>query len=245
MPFLLFGLLALILCVYLLRQLGRASPARVAESLRLGGGWMAAAAAVLVLLRGRLPLAIGFGGLSLYLFTGEPFSWSKSWSKFSQKAASRRQAKHRSQVCTAYLVMTLDHASGEVDGAVLAGTFAGASLGALSREELLRLRDECAAHDPDSVLLLENYLNRRFAGWRAADEADAHAGESRTRRASSGEMTKEEAYEALGLRSGASPQDIVRAHRRLMKERHPDHGGTTDDAARLNQAKDRLLRRQG
>ena len=101
MPFLLFGLLALILCVYLLRQLGRASPARVAESLRLGGGWMAAAAAVLVLLRGRLPLAIGFGGLSLYLFTGEQFSWSKSWSKFAQKAASRRKAKHRSQVRTA------------------------------------------------------------------------------------------------------------------------------------------------
>jgi hypothetical protein len=200
MPFLLFGLLALILGVYLLRQLGRASPARVVESLRMGGGMMAAAAAVLVLLRGRLPLAIGFGGLSLYLFSGEQFSWSK----LAQQAAKRRQAKRRSQVRTAFLEMTLDHASGAVDGIVLAGAFAGASLGALSREEILRLRDECAARDPDSGLLVENYLDRRFPGWRAAGEGDANAGGSRTGRASSGEMTEQEAYQALGLRSGAS-----------------------------------------
>ncbi|MDI9847521.1 molecular chaperone DnaJ [Rhodoblastus sp. 17X3] len=239
MPFLLFGILTLILGVYLLRQLGRASPARVAENLRMGGGLLAAAAALLVLLRGRVPLALGFGGLSLYLFTGESFSWSK----FAQMAARRAQAKKTSRVRTAFLEMTLDLASGDVEGTVLAGTFMGAPLSALSREELDRLREECAARDPDSVLLLDNYLDRRFPGWRAASDGDAHAGRSQAGRG--GEMTEEEAYQTLGLRSGAGAEEIVRAHRRLMKERHPDHGGTTDDAARLNQAKDRLMRRQG
>jgi hypothetical protein len=241
MPFLLFGILTLILGVYLLRQMGRASPARVAESLRMGGGMLAAAAALLVLLRGRAPLALGLGGLSLYLFTGESFSWSK----FAQMAARRAQAKKTSRIRTAFLEMTLDHSSGDVEGTVLAGTFMGAPLSALSRDELGRLRDECAARDPDSVLLLDNYLDRRFPGWRAAGEGDAHAGGSQARRGGNGEMTEQEAYQTLGLRSGASAEEIVRAHRRLMKERHPDHGGTTDDAARLNQAKDRLMRRQG
>ena len=238
MPFLLVGLLALILGVYLLRELGRASPARVAVYVRNGGGVVAAAAALLLLLRGRLSLAIGLGGLSFYLFSGDRFSWSKIF-------ARRRPGPGVSQIRTAYLEMTLDHASGDVDGAVLSGSFAGMRLSGLSREEIMRLREDCAAFDPDSVLLLDNYLDRRFPGWRAAGEGDAHAGGRGPRRRGGGEMSEQEAYQTLGLRPGARPEEIVRAHRRLMKERHPDHGGTTDDAARLNQAKDRLMRRQG
>lgn len=241
MPYLLIGLLTLLLCVYLLRHMGRASPAQVAANIRMGGGILAALVAVLVLMRGRLPLALGFGGLSLFLFTGERFSLGK----FAEYAAERRRARHSSRVRTAVLEMTLDHASGDVEGIVLEGSFAGAKLNDLSRDDLERLRRECEARDPDSVLLLDNYLDRRFAGWRAAGEGDAHAGRDRTRRSRGGEMSEQEAYQTLGLRPGASAADIIQAHRRLMKERHPDHGGSTDDAARLNQAKDRLLRRQG
>lgn len=243
MPFLLIGLLTLILGVYLLRELGRASPARVAVYVRNGGGFLAAAAALLLLLRGRLNLAIGLGGLALYLFNRDRFSWSKIFGR-------RRPGRSKSQIRTACLAMTLDHASGDVDGTVLAGAFAGMKLSAMMREEILRLREDCAAFDPNSVLLLDNYLDRRFPGWGSAGQRDAHAGrrgsgQQGPGRSRNGEMSEQEAYQTLGLRPGASPQEIVRAHRRLMKERHPDHGGTTDDAARINQAKDRLMRRQG
>jgi len=56
-------------------------------------------------------------------------------------------------------------------------------------------------------------------------------------------MTEKEAYEVLGLAPGASAEDIRRAHRTLMKRLHPDQGGTTWLAARVNQAKDILLAR--
>ncbi|MGP0105385.1 DnaJ domain-containing protein [Rhodoblastus sp.] len=241
MPFLLIGFLTLILGVYLLRELGRASPARVAVYVRNGGGFFAAAAALLLLLRGRLSLAIGLGGLSLYLFTGDRIAWRKI---FERRPPGRRA----SQIRTAFLDMTLDHASGEVDGTVLSGAFAGMRLNAMTRDEILRLREDCAALDPDSVLVLDNYLDRRFPGGGAAGERDAHAGRQGSGqqgqwRSRGGEMSEQEAYQTLGLRPGASAEEIVRAHRRLMKERHPDHGGTTDDAARINQAKDRLIRR--
>ncbi|HYA80062.1 MAG TPA: hypothetical protein VED87_03925 [Methylocystis sp.] len=49
------------------------------------------------------------------------------------------------------------------------------------------------------------------------------------------------AFAALGLRSGASRSEIERAYRARMKRAHPDHGGSAQAAARLNQARDLLL----
>jgi hypothetical protein len=243
MPILLIGLLALVLCVYGLRTLGRASPPQVAEGLRNGGGVVAALAAVLLLLRGQLFLATGLGGLSYYFFSGEKFDWRK-WADLYKE---RQRARTKSQARTALLAMTLDLVTGEADGEVLDGPFAGQKLSAMSREDCGRLYRYCYGRDLETPRLLEAYFDRRFAGWRPANErdADARGGAGRGGGFGSYDMTEQEAYEALGLRSGASTQDIIQAHRRLMKERHPDHGGTTDDAARINQAKDRLLRRHG
>ena len=56
-------------------------------------------------------------------------------------------------------------------------------------------------------------------------------------------MTEEEAYQILGLAKTASREDITRAHRSLMKKLHPDHGGTTSLAARVNEAREVLMRR--
>jgi DnaJ family protein C protein 19 len=54
-------------------------------------------------------------------------------------------------------------------------------------------------------------------------------------------MTRAEAYEVLGLKSGATPEEVHSAHRRLMRLAHPDTGGSDWLASRVNQARDVLL----
>ena len=134
--------------------------------------------------------------------------------------------------------MKLDHDSGAVNGRVLSGRAAGAELDELDEQALRDLAVDIAG-DPESVALLEAYLDRRMPGWREHVEGDAAAGAGGT--ADAGPMTDEEAYQVLGLAPGASDAEIRAAHRRLMMRMHPDQGGSTFLAAKINQAKDRLL----
>jgi hypothetical protein len=151
---------------------------------------------------------------------------------------STRSGGRGSAVRTTWLEMYLDHDSGSMSGRVLAGQYSGQNLDDLAPEALHELLREIAG-DADSAALLEVYLDRRIPGWREDFQHDAAAGAGRA--PGTGAMSKEEAYQVLGLAPGASSAEIRAAHRRLMKLVHPDQGGSTFLAAKINQAKDKLL----
>jgi hypothetical protein len=53
-------------------------------------------------------------------------------------------------------------------------------------------------------------------------------------------MTRHEALQIFGLEEGATREDVQREYRRLMRKVHPDLGGSSYLAAKINEAKDVL-----
>lgn len=150
------------------------------------------------------------------------------------KSARGPSSGQASRVSTRFLDMTLDHDSGQMDGSVKEGPFAGRRLSELCLEELVSLHAECAAADAQSAAVLEAYLDRHHgAAWRER--------RGPATRAPTGSMTAREAREILGVSESTSRDDIVAAHRRLMQKMHPDRGGSHYLASKINQAKDVLL----
>lgn len=222
-----YFIFAILVLFLLASAFARADAEKIADTLRLVLPVLLAASGILLTVLGRI--AIGstliMGAIGLY-------------GAMQRRKAVRKKRGQRSTVRTAAIEMELDHDSGELEGVVLAGSKEGSRLRDLSREDLLALCEEFLG-DQESLQLLEAYLDSRFPGWREDSDADTRAREGHA--AGSGSMTKQEAYQILGLEEGASAAAIREAHRRLMQRVHPDLGGSSFLAARINQAKDLLL----
>ena len=239
MPTLIAGVVAVVLLYLLLQMFRAANPVVLARAIKLGGGILALAVAAFTGLRGELAVAIPLGIFGAGLLGWSPFAGHRAFSNIGGifGGGAKRSPGQTSRVRSQFLDMTLDHDSGELSGQIVAGPYAGRSL---DEFDLAQLTAMMSGFDAESVALLESYLDRRFPAWRQNAQGDAAGGQSRA--TPSGKMTDEEAYQILGLQPGASRDDIGRAHRALMKKLHPDQGGSTYLAARVNEAKDTLLR---
>jgi hypothetical protein len=232
MPMLLFGIVILIILLWGASAFTKANPRRLGVFVRRGGGVVAIALAIFLGLRGQfyIALPLGFAGLSLLGIN--PFV-PAGFGKRTQKSSGQV-----SRVRSAFIEMELDHDTGAMRGRVLAGPHEGVTLDALDVSTLV---GSLAGIDEESRALLMAYLDRREPAWREHAQSDAASGHGVP--PGGGKMTDEEAYQILGVQPGASAQEIGRAHRSLMKKLHPDQGGSTYLAARVNEAKEVLLRR--
>jgi hypothetical protein len=233
MPILLAALVLLVAVGLGVAWFLRANPTTVARRVRIGLVLLGALGVGGLLIFGVrflpsfLPELFGLGGVVVTGLIARAFRHRPSGG-FSTPGAGQR-----TETRTAYLEAWIDHGTGDVGGRVVRGQFAGWLLDGLSDANLLALRAECAS-DPDSLKILEAYLERRMgADWR--DRAGASPKEPTT------SMGRAEALAVLGLTEGATDEEIRAAHRRLIQRVHPDVGGSADLAARINRAKDILL----
>ena len=231
MPILILGILALVLGLWALNIITKVDPKIAARVTKAAGGLISLGMAVFLGLRGELWVAIPLGTFGLGLLGWMPFG-PAGFSRRTQKSTGQA-----SRVRSAMLEMELDHDTGRMRGRFTGGPQAGQDLDGIDVASLAKLLPTL---DEEGRALLLAYLDRRDPAWTEHAQGDTTAGRGF---APTGKMTDEEAYQILGVQPGASAEDVARAHRSLMKKLHPDQGGSTYLAARVNEAKDTLLRR--
>jgi DnaJ-domain-containing protein 1 len=247
MAAILLGLFALISGLLLLKWYTDADVKNLKKSVRWAGVSLLVLIILVLAATGKLGAAfavfLGFLGWVWRVFNmfqmGRQFSGMFGSFGFGRGFGGGTGSGQSSQVESEFLTMHLDLKTGEVDGEVERGKFKGQQLGELSLGELGELLDEVQT-DESSAQLLEAYMDRVHPDWRDSEGGAERASHPAT--AKSNAMTEDEARRVLGVKSGADHKEIKSAYKRLMSQLHPDRGGSDYLAAKVNQAKDVLLK---
>jgi hypothetical protein len=233
MSYLLLGTALLIVGLIIVHQLSRATPSGLARWIKRILFALAIAGAAYLLTSGRLAQALPLilGAAALLIRFGRLAGGARTMGGASGGGGT-------SKVETDYLRMTLDHDSGSMAGTVLRGRFAGREIGTLSLDELVELYLECLRSDEPAARLVESFLDR---GPHAARWREHVGGPGPEGGRPDAAMSVVEACLILGVSEAAGEEEIRAAHHRLMVSYHPDRGGSTYLAAKINQARDVLL----
>jgi DnaJ domain len=231
--FVLLGALALVVVIGLVWLFVTSDPRMLAKVLRYVGAGLLLAAAIGLAFIDRVGVAMLLGSMAWGVFTGGRV-WPGGWPYYHFPPGGRGKPSggQSTRVATDWIEVELDHGTGAMTGRVLKGAHAGARLGALTQSQLIALHRE-ASGDEETMRLLEAYLDRAFADWRAAGQGQPPPASST--------MSRAEAWRVLGLQPGASEEEVRAAHRKLMLQNHPDRGGSDYLASKINEAKDVLL----
>lgn len=194
--------------------------------------WVAAlAAGIFALMQRALPLLIRFFPLL--------------HQQYRKHQTGKMHEANQSEIRTDILLMTLDHDNGQLDGEILIGAFKDKHLSELEKEQLEQLYEYCMQQDEESVQLLDAYMQKRFEGeWdshRQHEGQQQYSDSDNASRPNSGDMSRHEALSILALEDGASDDEIIQAHRKLIQKLHPDRGGSDYLAAKVNEAKQVLI----
>ncbi|MBT5495484.1 MAG: DnaJ domain-containing protein [Alphaproteobacteria bacterium] len=233
------GIALLVALVFFLRWYATAPPSDLLKVLKWGGMTIGGLLVLFLLLRG------GFQFLWIAAAFLIPYLLRRRGMRGWAQASKPRTQGQRSTVRTRFVAMELDHDTGDMDGEILEGPHRGRRPSDLDLDSLLDLLHLAYNEDSQSAQVIQSYLDRVHGDeWqeRAGEAGSPGGGSNSGATPGTSQMTRDEAYEVLGLQPGAGEDEIRAAHRRLIREYHPDTGGSDYLAAKINEAKDLLLK---
>jgi len=181
---------------------------------------------------------VGAALTGAFVFLRQILPWVIRALPFLNKLRQQNAQAGQSAIQTHHLSATLDHTTGNIDGEVIEGPHKGWLLSELSIEQLDELLKHYQTEDQESAELLAAYIDQRQQKAEQASEEQRSANQT-----ASSESARSEALATLGLEEDATEEEIIAAHRSLIQKLHPDRGGNDFLAAKINQAKDILLKK--
>jgi len=194
------------------------------------GFWLLLVIAIYLVVTGRMHW-LGAGIAALVPFLRTVLVWGSRAVPLLRLLGRFKTAP--SQFRTQFLSVTINFSKGQVFGEVLSGDFSGIQLVDLSKEQLDTLSRQYKIEDKETYILLQAYRIR--SGTSKDQSSDQYRPENTT-------VSVAEAYEILGLPTTASREEIIKTHKRLIQRLHPDRGGSDFLAAKINAAKDQLIK---
>ena len=135
-------------------------------------------------------------------------------------------SKFKPKINTKYLQIEIILQSRQATINIMEGSFKGRSFSSLSQNEVSKLLEELKLNDPRGFNILNVIISQNKQSTSSTDKS---------------QMTDEEALSILGLKKGASDEDIKKSYYDLMKKFHPDKDGNNYLSNLITEAKNKLL----
>ncbi|GAB1266302.1 J domain-containing protein [Aurantivibrio infirmus] len=204
------------------------------QFLRNYGSLLAIGLLLLLIASGKLNVVLGAIGSVALLIWRNLFLLKKFAPLLFQLAA--RNPNFSPTIRTKYLKVQI--IKGLLYGEIIEGLHKGKSIDELTKDDFGQLSEFYKREDKESLLLLHAYIQQKNTGSKFSENNHDQSYQEH----STTEISKKEALEILGLDESATREEINIAHKKLIQRLHPDRGGSTYLAAKVNQAKDILNR---